>query len=186
MVGADTRFTDEPELGKSTEENIKPFNVGIIMLLTVLFAPITVTISVYPWQGIMWLIQFVFFTISYSEHGGFAAWSSIIDLPDYIQWLRFLSIMLPVYVGPRLVFSYQLVRLYKGKTTRGRTLVLGFIADCYLLPLMILEMLVFPSEYFITMLPIPVVLFIALMLLKFKPPPVVITPWKEPDEPQKR
>jgi hypothetical protein len=189
MVEADTRFTDEPEPGKTTEEKIKPRNVGIIMLATGLLGPVAVNISISTWSGLYFSMLFLLFTLNYQTPEGFYIYPTIYPAWGYfdIYFLMSISMMLAVYFGPRFVFSYQLVRLYKGRTTKRRTFTLGFIADCYWLFLMIPTyiMMMYSPEYFYAILPIPVALFVALLILKFRPPAKVITPWKGVDEPDK-
>jgi hypothetical protein len=46
-------------------------------------------------------------------------------------------------------------------------------------------MILYPSGYFFAILPIPLVLLVALILIKLRPPSKVIAPWKELDEPDK-
>jgi hypothetical protein len=45
--------------------------------------------------------------------------------------------------------------------------------------------LISPYPYFSLILPIPVAFSLFLVLLKFRPPPIVITPWKDVEEPDK-
>jgi accessory gene regulator protein AgrB len=190
MVEADTRFTDEPEPGQRTEERIKPRTVGIILLLTALFAPIAASFSTSMWEGFYLSILSLPFIINYSPREGFYFYPTIYlpwGVPD-IYYLMNISMLLAVYGGPRLVFSYQMVRLYKGRTTKKRTVLLGLITDCYFLFVMfpsLISMLLYPSSYFYMVLPIPIALLVALILMKIRPPSQVITPWKELDEPDK-
>lgn len=190
MVEADTRFSGEPEPGKKTEERIKPRNVGIILLMTALFAPIAVNISTNPWEGLYLSILTLLFYINYGLREGFYIYPTFYipwGIPD-IMYLFSFSMMFAVYCGPRVVFSYQMVRLYKGRTTKKRALILGIITDCYFLFVMLptlIMMLLYPSEYFYMILPTPFALLIALILVKTRPPQQVITPWKELDEPDK-
>lgn len=181
-------FTGEPEPGKTTEERIKPRRAGMLMLCS-LIAPIAVAISFDPgWS--YWSMLSLFMVINYETHGGFYFYPTIYlpwGVPD-IFYLMNISMVLGLYAGPRIVFSYQTIRLYKGRTSKRKTLLLGFMADCYFLiigiPTMIYSL---TSPYFSLslILPIPVALFIFLILLKLRPPAVVITPWKGVDKPQK-
>lgn len=188
MVEADMRFTGEPEPAKTTEERIKPRNIGIILAITALVSPLAVNISVNPWDGLYFSMLFLFFYMNYSTRWGFEIYPTFYTpwgYPD-IFYIMNISMILGVYCGPRLVFSYQMVRLYKARTTKRRALLLGLITDCYFLFLTLptlFMMLLYPSEYFYAILPTPIVLFIALLLIKLRPPSVVITPWKELDEP---
>ena len=190
MVEADTRFTDEPEPGKTTEERIKPRNVGMILFTLTIIAPIAANFSNNPWSGFYLSILFLPFYVNYSTYEGFYIYSNFYypwGYPD-IYYLMSISMMLGLYAGPRLVFSYQMVRLYKGRTTKRRTLLLGLIADCYFLFIMLpslISMLLYPSEYLYMILPTPLVLLVAIMLIKLRPPAKIITPWKELDTPDK-
>ncbi|MGD2072465.1 MAG: hypothetical protein PVG65_03150, partial [Candidatus Thorarchaeota archaeon] len=70
MVEADTSFTDEPEPGRTTEERIKPRNVGIIML-TSLLAPIAFSIFGEPGWGYHFSMLSLLFVVNYNPREGF-------------------------------------------------------------------------------------------------------------------
>ena len=190
MVEADTRFSDEPEPDKTTEERIKPRNVGIILVITALITPIAANISFNPWDGYFFSLLFMFCYVNFSARWGFDIYPTIYPywgFPD-IYYIMSISMMLGVYAGPRIVFSYQMVRLYKVRTTKKRAIILGLITDCYFLFLMLptlIAMLLYPSGYLYMILPVPLVFLVALLLIKLRPPPKVLTPWKELDKPDK-
>jgi hypothetical protein len=187
MVEADTRFTDESEPGKRTKERINPRNVGIIMLIPALFAPIALSLYGEPGYGYYFIMISMLFVINYDTRGGFYIYPTFYVPWGYIDFFYVLSMLMAMslYAGPRFVFAYQMVRHYKGRTTRKRTLALGTIADCFFLFLMLPSLLLYPSMYMNIVLPIPIALLISLLLLKFRPPPLVVSPWRGLEETDK-
>jgi hypothetical protein len=185
MVEADMRFTGEPEPAKTTEEKIKPRNVGFILLIPALFAPIAIAITNYPWSGVSWSMISMLYQINYYPGEGIQIYPTF-----YFPWgfdpMYFFSMMMSMslFVGPRFGFTYQMVRLYKGRTTRKRALIVGFVADCFFLFLNI-PYLFMPMGFMAIILPLPFVLLVALILMKIKAPAIIISPWEELDEPDK-
>ena len=83
----------------------------------------------------------------------------------------------------RLVFVYQIYKLYQSRTTRKRTLVVGVASELQVTILGILAVIMpvfsLMSRYFI---PSPILFLAALVIFKIAPPPEVSTPWEHPEE----
>jgi len=76
----------------------------------------------------------------------------------------------------RIVFAIMMLRLYQGKTTRKRTVVIGIASELQLILIfyvpMLLTLLLFPTGYFSfqLILPIPILIGIGLIIMKLSPP----------------
>ncbi|MHA1962550.1 MAG: hypothetical protein ACW99U_20350 [Candidatus Thorarchaeota archaeon] len=95
-----------------------------------------------------------------------------------------ISIMnLVLVILPQFLFAFQMVRLYKGKTTGPRTFPYWFISLA--IPLMIFVGNTLPLLWepggpnAFNPTPIPSSLLVAVLLVHFCPPPRETIPWKE-------
>ena len=88
----------------------------------------------------------------------------------------------------RPVFIYMFYRLYRGKSTRKRVLVVGIISEVFVEAIfyftMIMQLLLYPYGWFPLniVFPIPILLVIGLVYMKLVPPPEV-TSWVDESEP---
>ena len=90
-----------------------------------------------------------------------------------------------LFIGIRILFPYQMVRYYQGKTTRKRTLVLGVVSDlsyillAFLLAFLMLFQIMILAARGVDVgipgiglpLPIPSLLVVGMLLIRFFPPP---------------
>ena len=94
-------------------------------------------------------------------------------------------IILPIVIPfafLRLAYAYQMVRFYKGLTTKKRTLALGIVSE---LPFAILSIpvfiLSFLDPYGCIMLagPTLILLIVGILIIRLKPPPESLEIWEE-------
>ena len=90
----------------------------------------------------------------------------------------------PTYLGPSqyflekgFIFVYQVVQYCKGKAGRTSTLAAGIATMCPILFLMIIPSLL--SGFFGGQFPLPVLLAIGLVAIRYAGPKKPITPWDE-------
>jgi len=83
----------------------------------------------------------------------------------------------------RLVFVYQMYKLYRGRTTRKRTMVVGVASELQMAIVGIIAVIM-PVFSLISRLfiPIPILFLAALITIKVAPPPEVSAPWKHPED----
>ncbi|KXH71134.1 MAG: hypothetical protein AM326_12015 [Candidatus Thorarchaeota archaeon SMTZ-45] len=83
----------------------------------------------------------------------------------------------------RLVFVYQIYKLYQGRTTRKRTMLVGAASELQMAIIGILGAIIpvfsLSSRLFI---PLPILFLAALVTIKVVPPLEVSTPWKNPED----
>jgi hypothetical protein len=76
----------------------------------------------------------------------------------------------------RLMFIYQLVRFYEGKTTTGPLFLAGMLGETpAILHVTYTMMMGFVGHIF----PLPLHLLVAWVFLRVRPPPEISTPWVE-------
>jgi hypothetical protein len=93
----------------------------------------------------------------------------------------------------RPVFAYQMVRYYKGRTTKLNTLLVGVASELQVLVvtnLMTIGQLVSspnPSQILVPLFgPTPVLFLTGLVIMKLRPPPEITTPWQQMEERKQR
>ncbi|MFX1561661.1 MAG: hypothetical protein ACFFBL_13815, partial [Promethearchaeota archaeon] len=83
----------------------------------------------------------------------------------------------------RLVFVYQIYRLYQGKTSRRRTLLVGAVSELQTAIVGILGVIIpvfsLTSRLFI---PLPILFLAALITFRIAPPLEVSAPWKDSED----
>lgn len=83
----------------------------------------------------------------------------------------------------RLVFVYQIYKLYQGRTTRKRTFLVGAASELQMATIGILSVIMpvfsLMSRLFI---PVPILFLAALITIKVAPPYEVTTHWKHPGD----
>jgi hypothetical protein len=84
------------------------------------------------------------------------------------------------------VFVYQLSRYYKGKTSRGRTIVVGIISELQLTIITGLAMLVPVGAivYYMIAVPVPILFLLGFIFMWLVPVPKTPVQWEELDEPK--
>jgi len=79
----------------------------------------------------------------------------------------------------RLVFVYQLIRFYEGKTTTGLLSLAGMIGET---PAILFVTYTMMMGFVGHIIPLPLHLLVAWVFLKARPPPELSTPWTEASE----
>jgi hypothetical protein len=142
------------------------FIVGVLAL----FAPLIVVIyfRVTDWyvtiQAMTWMVSGSWFQLM----EGIMLWGPL----PFTVW--------------RVVFVYQMVRYYKGRSTRMRTFLLGLLAEMVWTGFMIAFTLSMPGYWGpLVMIPTPLMLFGASVFLWMTPYPVPKTPFDDHAEPDR-
>jgi hypothetical protein len=154
---------------------IKPWMITTIMFILAFFGPIS--LNIYPEIGPFDSGRIYIFSMTYQILSLYTLDIVVFDLSIVMATLL-LSFMRPVFV-------YQLSRYYKGKTTRGRTIVVGIISELQLTLITGLVMLgsSMAIEYMIAV-PIPILLLLGIVSMWLVPVPELAVPWKELDGPK--
>ncbi|MHA2378141.1 MAG: hypothetical protein ACXADS_02615 [Candidatus Thorarchaeota archaeon] len=156
---------------------VRPWMITTIMLVLAFFGPMS--LNIYP-DGLMGRAIYIFsMTWQITD-------LATMDLVIFEIWIVMITALL-AFMRP--VFVYQLARYYKGRTTRGRTVIVGVISE---LQMTIITALVFlyllsnPITVFVYIIavPIPVLLLVGLAFIWLIPVPELAVPWKELDEPK--
>ncbi|MGD9381319.1 MAG: hypothetical protein PVI03_02645, partial [Candidatus Thorarchaeota archaeon] len=130
------------EVGRA---RIKPWMITTIMLILAFFGPMS--LNIYPGFGPIHGGTIYIFSMTYQILDLFTLNIAVFDLP-LVMLTSLLSFM-------RLVFIYQLSRYYKGRTTRGRTIVVGIIGELQLTIITGLVMLS-PTGAVVYMIAVPI------------------------------
>ena len=159
--------------GHETRETraLSPRAVGAFMALVTAIAPYIVSIDAYG-AAIMaatWVLQ----------------WS-----PQSI-WFFFLSpedwfgVVLLLIVLPEAAFTYQMMRLYSGKTTKKQTFLVGLLGTLPLITVGVMNTLPLLWDpkwpYGFTWFPVPVIVLVGYLLVKRYPPLEQSRVWPELD-----
>jgi len=157
-------MSDHLEPPSSTKQRLSPsLAAGIVGIIAVI-SPIAIMLTDYGWGDLSAMIISMMWQMNYSSWGQefrFDPFSLFASLP---------------FTFLRIVFAIMMMRLYQGKTTKKRAILVGIaselqLAVIYYLPT--LFMLLFaPSMYFYIqiIIPIPVLFAIGLIIMKFSPP----------------
>jgi len=157
-------MSEEPATPAIKDKQANPITIGIVMTLVALLAPFTVGLSGYDGLylsmiGILWN-----FTSS-----------------PYYTSLEIANIFTLAIVIPfgflRLAYAYQMVRFYKGLTTKKRALALGIVSE---LPFAILFIPFFIMSFLDQYSPITlagptlILLIVGIFIIRFRPPPEIL------------
>jgi hypothetical protein len=163
------------EVQDSGGARVKPWMITTVMLIIAFFGPIS--LNIYPGVGFMGGAVYIFsMTWQITDLATMTIFPFDISL---VSVTGLLSFMRPVYV-------YQLARYYKGRATRGRTILVGLVSELQLTAftvLAILYLLLNPVTLFVYMIavPIPVLLLLGIFFIWLVPLPKLAVPWKELD-----
>ena len=147
----------------------KTYNrVGVFLLLVQLFAPQAVFYNYNDLQdrisisliGFLWGFNYT------SDEGSRFAVNTVSGLGYSF-----------LFLGLGFIFVYQVVQYCKGKAGRTSTLAAGIATMCPILFLMIIPSLL--SGFFGGQFPLPVLLAIGLVAIRYAGPKKPITPWDE-------
>ena len=165
-------MSEEPATPTIKDKPVNPTVVGILMALVALLTPIGFFASGY--DGLY--ISLIAILWSFSS----SSFSTILVTADITT-----LIMSMPFGFLRLAYAYQMVRLYKGRTTKKRTLTLGIVSE---LPFMIL----FIPFVIIWLLdqhgsvalggPTLILLIVGILIVRFRPPPESPETWAEISE----
>ena len=156
-------MTHNPESDTHSRNRLSPALIGTVMALIAIIAPIAISLIGSEWETSISVIAMTW-------QGYFSSWGSDIFFDPFslIPSLPFTIL--------RLVFVYMMVRLYQGKTTRNRTLLVGIASELQLAAIYygmtLITMLVFPTGYFYfqIIIPIPILLFAGFLIVHLYPP----------------
>ncbi|MGY5861213.1 MAG: hypothetical protein RTU09_02390 [Candidatus Thorarchaeota archaeon] len=165
-------MSEEPAAPTINDKPVNPNVVGIVMALVALIAPLAFSIAVY--DGLHLSVNAVL-------------WGFISS--PYQTYLEIVSIFTVVTMMPfgflRLAYAYQMVRLYKGQTTKKRTLALGIVSE---LPFAMVSILYIIMWFFNPFNPMGlagptlILLIVGTLIIRLKPPPESPEMWKEMPE----
>jgi len=146
----------------STKQRLSSGLVGGIMGIIAVLSPIALSYDSYGWGGMNSMIIAMMWQLHFNS------WGLIFDPTGLIASLplTFLSI----------VFVVMMMRLYQGKSTKKRTLLVGFASvlqlEAVFYGTMIFDWMLYPSfnPFSIIIFPIPILLIMGLLIIHFYPP----------------
>jgi hypothetical protein len=152
--------------------SVKPPTITAVMLVIALLGPVSFNIYLEGWSG-----SIIYLTGM--------AWQIVgLNLYDVLFGVAFLLVALP-FTFLRLVFVYQIYRYFCGKTTVRNTILIGVLAEIQF-PLIGFVMMPFaigsPSIAVFFAIPVPLLLIIGLIFLRYVPIPQPIDGWKDLDK----
>ncbi|MHA1936750.1 MAG: hypothetical protein ACXABV_01600 [Candidatus Thorarchaeota archaeon] len=164
------QYTHEEAQDKASAR-VKPWMITTVMLILVFFGPIS--LNIYPGMGYIYIFSM---TWQITEIATMSLY--MFDIP-IVMVTFLLAFMKPVFV-------YQLSRYYKGKTSRGRTIVVGIISELQLTIITGLAMLVPVGAivYYMIAVPVPILFLLGFIFMWLVPVPKTPVQWEELDEPK--
>lgn len=99
----------------------------------------------------------------------------------------FVSLMPVFIISTRLIFVNHMVNRYRGKSTRRRTWILGLLSESFFIftaIIICITLILDPRLWFSITIPLPLTFLTGLLLLKYRPAPEKVIPWKGLDEPK--
>ena len=152
-------MSEKPVTPAINDELINPEVVGIVMALVALLAPLAFSIAVYDGLHLSVLAVLWIFTS--------VPWGTHLETSN-----TFLSYLMP-FGFLRLAYAYQMFRLYKGRTTKKRTLTLGIVSELpfalVFIPVLIMWFLN-PYGPMYLMGPTFILLIVGILIIRLKPP----------------
>ncbi len=166
-------MSEEPAIPAAKDKPVNPLVVGIMMALVALLAPLT--FSFHDYDGLHFQVVAVLWIFSVTPWGTFLETSN-----------HFFFSVLMYYGFLRLAYAYQMVRLYKARTTKKRTLTLGIVSELPMtLPLLevLIMWLLNPYGPMVLSGPTLILLIAGILIVRFRPPPESPEIWaKMPEE----
>ena len=171
----------------SERRTLKAGTVGTIMAIIAVLAPAGLDVNLDPSTG--WIIGLSLICMLWTlpirlginnPPGTFAEFSTV---PNEVIPTPFAFIgNLPI-TFLRLLFVYQIYKLYQGRTSRKRTMLVGAASELETAIVGILGAII-PVFSLISRLfiPIPFLFLAALITIRLAPPREVSTPWKHPED----
>ena len=166
-------YYKKPHMGFDLSNmSVKPPTITAVMLVIALLGPVSFNIYLEGWSG-----SIIYLTSM--------AWQIVgLNLYDVLFGVAFLLVALP-FTFLRLVFVYQIYRYFCGKATVRNTILIGVLAEIQF-PLIGFVMMPFaigsPSIAVFFAIPVPLLLIIGLIFLRYVPIPQPIDGWKDLDK----
>jgi hypothetical protein len=162
---------------ESATHNPKPRLKAAIILILGLFAPLMMMMSLWGMfpdiniQSIFWMYSTSPYYTSFLGFSLMPIWSLFSMFP----FLLF-----------RMAAVLQIYRYYNGKTTRKRAAIVSTIGDGILLILFLPSIIVsiMFGMFFYIVIPLPIQMVVAFLILWRSPLPVPKTPWESEDKPK--
>ena len=194
-------------MNKNQYTNRSPLKFGFIILIISLLSPAIIGLSFDPLYFPIPDVQIIaiLWEAKYSTHSSglfglspfigpvfdmtvdMFQYPGHIDLFSIALYLLFLTLAI-VLLSTRLAYVNHIINRYKGKSTKKRTWILGILGESFFFLTSILSLIsqVFnPTDWFSVAIPLPFLLLTGIAMLKYRPIPEPVIPWKELDE-QKR
>lgn len=153
--------------------------VVIIMAAIAVLAPAGLNVSLDPNSG--WIVELsvicMLWTlpIRFDTYSPLGALQNVNPIPTPLFFIGNLPMTFL-----RLVFVYQIYKLYQGRTSRTRTMIVGVASELQMVIIGLLGVIIpvfsLMARFFI---PSPLLLLAALVIFRIIPPPQVATPWKQ-------
>ncbi|MFX1416791.1 MAG: hypothetical protein ACFFC0_08255 [Promethearchaeota archaeon] len=157
------------EQGAHPSSTKAPVDLRIVCMIVgalALFAPFNVSLDTTTRQTTFWALTWIF--VKAGPGSGFLSFG-------LMEWI----VLFPFGIL-RVVFVYQMVRYYRGWSTRNRTILVGVLAEN---PLVLLNSLLSLFMWPYLIIPTPLMLVGALVFLWFTPYPAPKTPFDDQAEP---
>ena len=165
-------MSEEPATPAIKDKPINPIAVGTVMTLVALLAPFAFNLSSY--DGLYLSIIGVLWNFTSSPY------YTYLDIAN-----PFMIISMMPFGFFRLAYAYQMFRLYKGRTTKKRTLTLGIVSELpfalVFIPVLIMWLLN-PIGPMALGGPTLILLIVGILIVRFRPPPESLEIWEELSE----
>ncbi|MCK4484017.1 MAG: hypothetical protein KAU89_04285 [Candidatus Thorarchaeota archaeon] len=165
-------MSKEPTTPVIKHKSGNPTVVGIVMTLVALIAPLAFFLSDY--DGLYISLIAVLWSFTSSSY-----YTSLV-IADILT----LSMSLP-FGFLRFAYAYQMVRLYKGRTTKKRTLTLGIVSELPFAILFIPNLIMWLLTPYGPMAlggPTLILLIVGILIVRFRPPPETPEIWEDLSE----
>ncbi|MHA1587928.1 MAG: hypothetical protein ACTSV9_04025 [Candidatus Thorarchaeota archaeon] len=162
-------MSEESATPAAKDKPINPLVVGIMMALVALLAPLMFSFTAH--DGLCFGVLAVLWSFTSTP------WGTRLETSDTFT-LGFLT----PFGLLRLAYAYQMVRLYKGRTTKKRTLALGIVSELpiaiLLIPVFIM-LLLHPDGPMVLFGPTFILLTASTLIIRLKSPPQPPELWEE-------
>jgi hypothetical protein len=166
------------ESASSKSKTLSARWAGVFFALLAVFAPAFVQIFWIPPGGLSFSVWAMVWGLFY---GMMEPGQWYLDFSPFFYFAQSV-----IYIFLRPVFAYQMVRYYQGKSSRRWTIVTGIITELQVIVMNIPPMLELLHWFLLVRLPIPFMLFAAVLLMKYMPPSPKIITWIEKEQEHSR
>jgi len=156
-------MSEYSEIQSTNQQRLSLGLIGGIMVIVAIISPLVIAIFIDEWNTNI-TILFMTGQISFYPQG----------LDFYFNPFNLLATLPLTFL--RIGFMVMMIRLYQGKTTRKRTLIVGILSELQLVGFfygnMLIMMLIYPYPMFYLqiMIPIPILLLVGFLIMHFDPP----------------